>query len=100
LLAISAIPADTVILAACPVAQVVADVCVPDITISFVPDHVHIAVWTHPTVVPAELAVKLLNTSRELIASEYPHLLIEAFAKSSRSPDGPQSAVCHSDREF
>jgi REP element-mobilizing transposase RayT len=46
--------------------------------VSFVPDHVHIAVWAHPTVVPAELAVKLLNTSQELIASKYPHLLIEA----------------------
>jgi REP element-mobilizing transposase RayT len=46
--------------------------------VSVLPDHIHIAVWTHPTVVPGTLALQLLNTSQELIRDRYDGLLIEA----------------------
>lgn len=46
--------------------------------VSFLPDHIHIAVWVHPTEVPAQLALRLMNSSQDLIARKYPYLLIEA----------------------
>jgi putative transposase len=47
--------------------------------VSFVPDHVHIAVRTHPALAPADLAVALMNSAqdclqRELIAARLDRL--------------------------
>jgi REP element-mobilizing transposase RayT len=46
--------------------------------VSVVPDHIHVAVWSHPTVAPAELAVRLLNTSQNMMRERFDHLLIRA----------------------
>ena len=46
--------------------------------VSVVPDHIHIAVWSHPTLAPGELVVRMLNTSQELIRDQFDHLLIRA----------------------
>src|SRR5262249_13309572 len=35
--------------------------------VSFVPDHVHVAVRTHPAVAPGALGVRLMNVSQEVI---------------------------------
>lgn len=39
--------------------------------ISFVPDHVHLAVRLHPTTVPAELVTTLMNGMQDLAAEEF-----------------------------
>lgn len=46
--------------------------------IAVLPDHLHMAVATHPTVRPADLVVNLMNSSQELMLDCYPQLLIEA----------------------
>lgn len=46
--------------------------------ITVVPDHVHTAVMLHPTVRPAELVVKMMNSSQEMMRDRYPQLLIKA----------------------
>jgi len=38
--------------------------------VSFVPDHVHLALRLHPSVSPAEIAVKLMNASQDLMGRE------------------------------
>ena len=38
--------------------------------VSFVPDHVHLAVRLHPAVSPADIAVKLMNAAQELMKRE------------------------------
>jgi len=38
--------------------------------VSFVPDHVHLALRLHPSVSPSEIAVKLMNASRDLMGRE------------------------------
>jgi REP element-mobilizing transposase RayT len=45
--------------------------------VSMVPDHVHVAVWTHATVAPGRLIVDMLNSSQTLMSEHYPRLLIE-----------------------
>jgi REP element-mobilizing transposase RayT len=44
--------------------------------LSFVPDHVHLAIRTHPSVVPAELVVELLNSSQQLMFQAFDELVI------------------------
>ena len=44
--------------------------------VSFLPDHVHLAVRTHPAVVPANLVLKFLNSSQELMKDRFDDLLI------------------------
>ena len=44
--------------------------------VSFVPDHVHLAVRFHPTVQPAELIPRLLNCAEVLMHTEFPEDLI------------------------
>ena len=39
--------------------------------VSFVPDHVHLAMCLHPTTVPAELVTVLLNEMQDLAAEEF-----------------------------
>lgn len=46
--------------------------------VSFVPDHVHLAVRVHPTVVPADLVVALMNASQELMWSRFDQYVISA----------------------
>jgi REP element-mobilizing transposase RayT len=44
--------------------------------VSTVPDHIHAAMLTHPSVAPAQLAVQMMNSSQELMHDEFPDLLI------------------------
>ncbi len=46
--------------------------------VSFVPDHVHLAVSIHPTHAPSDVAVSLMNVAQEFIWSEFPKLVIQA----------------------
>lgn len=48
------------------------------IKVSFVPDHVHIAVRLHPAVPPAALSVELMNSAQELAFSTLAQSAIEA----------------------
>lgn len=40
------------------------------IKVSFVPDHVHLALRLHPSVSPADIVVKLMNVSQEIMSRE------------------------------
>ena len=44
--------------------------------VSFVPDHVHLAVRTHPSLSPAEVVVALMNASQELMWKDFANLVI------------------------
>jgi REP element-mobilizing transposase RayT len=46
--------------------------------ISFVPDHVHLAVRTHPCFSPAKAAVALMNAAQELMWKDFANLVIPA----------------------
>jgi REP element-mobilizing transposase RayT len=46
--------------------------------VSFVPDHVHIAVRIHAGVSPGELAVKMMNAAQELMLDQFREHLIQA----------------------
>ncbi len=46
------------------------------IKVSFLPDHVHLAIRTHPAIVPAALVTELLNSSQELMVQEFSSLMI------------------------
>lgn len=46
--------------------------------VSFVPDHVHLAVQTHPSLSPANLVVALMNASEELMWKDFSHSVIQA----------------------
>jgi REP element-mobilizing transposase RayT len=46
--------------------------------VSAVPDHMHAAVWLHPTVAPAQLIVEMMNSSQDLMQNRYARLLIDA----------------------
>jgi REP element-mobilizing transposase RayT len=46
--------------------------------VSFVPDHVHLAVRVHPSVSPANMVVALMNTTQELMWSDFPDSVIRA----------------------
>jgi len=39
--------------------------------VSFVPDHVHIALWLHPAVAPATVVLALMNESQRLLAERF-----------------------------
>jgi REP element-mobilizing transposase RayT len=45
---------------------------------SFVPDHVHVAVRSHPSVAPVELAAELMNAAEEVMCREFREHLIQA----------------------
>lgn len=38
--------------------------------VSFVPDHVHIAIRSHPSIAPAEVVVQLMNSAQETVSRE------------------------------
>jgi REP element-mobilizing transposase RayT len=46
--------------------------------ISFVPDHVHIAIRVHPSVSPARLIVEMMNSAQEQMWSEFANSVIRA----------------------
>jgi len=46
--------------------------------VSFVPDHVHLAVRLHPAVKPTEAVLELLNAAEILMHREFPEHLIQA----------------------
>lgn len=43
---------------------------------SFVPDHVHLAVQTHPAVKPLALAIELMNTAQVVMFEQFPEIII------------------------
>jgi REP element-mobilizing transposase RayT len=49
--------------------------------VSFLPDHVHVAVTVHSKIAPADVAVVLLNSGQEFIWRQYPHLAVRARVK-------------------
>ena len=44
--------------------------------VSFLPDHVHVALRTHPSVAPAEVALELMNRSQDLMVERFSEALI------------------------
>jgi REP element-mobilizing transposase RayT len=46
--------------------------------VSFVPDHVHVAVYLHPAEAPARLVLTLMNAGQSLLAARFPAELIRA----------------------
>jgi len=46
--------------------------------VSFVPDHVHVAVRIHPSVAPANLVVELMNEAQALMSGEFREHMIQA----------------------
>ena len=46
--------------------------------VSFLPDHVHLAVRVHASVVPAELLLSLMNVAQEVMFDSFSHLVIRA----------------------
>ncbi|MCI0464988.1 MAG: transposase, partial [Gemmataceae bacterium] len=46
--------------------------------VSFLPDHVHLAVRVHLSVVPAELVVALMNTAQQVVYEGFPRSVIRA----------------------
>jgi REP element-mobilizing transposase RayT len=46
--------------------------------VSFVPDHVHVAVSVHPSVPPAEVACELMNCSQELMWERHADSVVRA----------------------
>ena len=44
--------------------------------VSFLPDHVHLAMRAHPAVVPADLVLMFLNSSQEIMKDRFDELLI------------------------
>lgn len=46
--------------------------------VSFVPDHIHVAVRTHPAVVPVNLVARLMQSAQERMLRDFPEHLIQA----------------------
>lgn len=46
--------------------------------VSFVPDHVHVAVRTHPSLAPGILAVELMNAAQKTMWDRFPDAVIQA----------------------
>jgi REP element-mobilizing transposase RayT len=46
--------------------------------VSFVPDHVHVALWLHPGVAPAGLVVTLMNEAQRVVADGFSTELLRA----------------------
>jgi putative transposase len=46
--------------------------------VSFVPDHVHLAVRTHPSVAPTDLVLTLMNAAQELLWQRFADAVIQA----------------------
>jgi REP element-mobilizing transposase RayT len=46
--------------------------------VSFVPDHVHVAVRAHPAVVPAQVVLELMNRAQHIMWERFPGAVIRA----------------------
>jgi len=46
--------------------------------VTVLPDHVHIAMWSHPTVAPGRVALELMATSQELMRQRFEPLVVQA----------------------
>ena len=56
--------------------------------VSFVPDHVHLAVRVHPSVSPADLVLELMNAAQETMFRELPEHIIQADISRLWQPSG------------
>ena len=56
--------------------------------VSFVPDHVHVAVRVHPSVVPEYLFVVLMNTAQDVMWAEFDLDVIRAAVERLWQPSG------------
>jgi putative transposase len=56
--------------------------------VSFLPDHVHVALWLHPGVAPANMAVTLMNDAQRRLAAEFPGELLRAGVSRVWQPSG------------
>jgi REP element-mobilizing transposase RayT len=54
--------------------------------VSFVPDHVHAAVWIHPGVSPSNLVAALMNCAQETLFERCPDAMIAAGAERPWQP--------------
>ena len=54
--------------------------------VSFVPDHVHVAVMLHPAVDPAAVVVALMNAGQEVLWSQFDRDVIQAGAQRLWQP--------------
>jgi REP element-mobilizing transposase RayT len=54
--------------------------------VSFVPDHVHIAVHTHPGLSPAQIVLALMNAAQELMWTEFSDSVIQVRAERLWQP--------------
>lgn len=54
--------------------------------VSFVPDHIHLAVRTHPSVAPGQLVVSLMNAAQQVIWEQFPGDAIQARAERLFQP--------------
>jgi putative transposase len=48
------------------------------IKVSFLPDHVHLAIRTHPSVSPADLVVELMNSAQEVVFERFAEAILQA----------------------
>jgi putative transposase len=48
------------------------------IKVSFLPDHVHLAIRTHPSVSPADLVVELMNSAQQVIFERFAEAILPA----------------------
>ncbi|HMV87366.1 MAG TPA: IS200/IS605 family transposase [Blastocatellia bacterium] len=48
--------------------------------VSFLPDHVHLALRLHPAVSPANLVVELMNAAQTVVFEQFPQAVIQAKA--------------------
>jgi len=46
--------------------------------VTVLPDHVHIAIWSHPTVSPGRVAFELMATSQDLMRDRFEPLVVQA----------------------
>jgi len=54
--------------------------------VSFVPDHVHVAVRVHPSLSPASIVVTLMNGAQEVVWRDFPNSAIQAGAERLWQP--------------
>lgn len=48
------------------------------IKVSFLPDHVHLALRTHPSVTPANLTVELMNAAQKVVFEHFPEAVVHS----------------------
>jgi putative transposase len=48
------------------------------IKVSFLPDHLHLALRAHPAVSPAKLAIELMNAAQQVVFEQFPAAVVQA----------------------